>query len=121
MQDILVTVEFWIFSVVCFESSIVNTKFIIQTNKCITYLYLVTIFYVVSIYFNFIYIKIKNENDKLESGSVTTHGQTGETATELDPTGESYSKSRPKDFNIISSKNDGAERCVTSHAIGRAL
>jgi len=63
----------------------------------------------------------KNVNAKLESGSVPIQGQTDETPTELGPTGEIYSKSCPEGFNIISSKNDGAERCVTSHAIGRAL
>jgi hypothetical protein len=31
----------------------------------------------------------KNVNAKLESGSVPIHGQTGETATELGPTGAS--------------------------------
>jgi len=69
----------------------VNAKFIIQTNKCITYVYLLTIFYVFSVYtyFNFIYIKIKNVNAELESGSVPIHGQMSETATELGPTGES--------------------------------
>jgi hypothetical protein len=64
MQENFVIIDFWIFSVVCFESIIVNAKFIIQTKntgRIYIYIFINNIF----IYFIFILILFTSKWKKM--------------------------------------------------------